>query len=98
MDKVIVEWVTPPYFTRNDPFCPWCGNYQSDDHREDCARVLAVTALQAANAEVERLREILEALIHGLGLRRNESELISDYGMLGLDIIQRARRALGEEA
>lgn len=47
-------------------------------------------------AEVERLQETLGALVHGLGLRRSDSELIADYGMLGLDIIQRARRALGK--
>ena len=54
--------------------------------------------VDAQREELGRLRAALEALVGALGLRKSESELIEDYGMLGLDAVQRARRALaGEE-
>jgi len=38
--------------------------------------------------------EALRAILGALGLRRPDSELITDYGMLGLDAIQRAEAAI----
>jgi len=38
--------------------------------------------------------EALKALIGALGLRRPKSELVEDYGMLGLDAIQRSWAAI----
>jgi hypothetical protein len=38
-----VEWIQPPWpAIGHEPFCPWCGNYKSDDHRLDCARQIAL--------------------------------------------------------
>lgn len=38
-----VEWVSPPWpAVEHEPFCPWCGNYKSADHRDDCSRQAAI--------------------------------------------------------
>ena len=40
------------------------------------------------HAAAGQMLEALKALIGALGLRRPKSELVEDYGMLGLDAIQ----------
>lgn len=42
------------------------------------------------------LYEALEALLHGLALNRSDSELLVDYGTLGLDCITRACAAIAK--
>jgi len=37
----IVEWVNAPD-ALGQLFCPWCGNYHRDGHRDDCARQAAL--------------------------------------------------------
>jgi hypothetical protein len=55
----------------------------------------AIAALDdARDAEIARLREALGGLHDALGLRRDDHELLRDYGELGLDWIKRARTAL----
>ena len=37
----VVEWVNAPD-ALGQLFCPWCGNYHGDGHRQDCARQVAL--------------------------------------------------------
>ena|SRR3990167_2219408 len=46
------------------------------------------------HAAAEQTLEALKALISALGLRRPKSELVEDYGMLGLNAIQRSWDAI----
>jgi hypothetical protein len=50
--------------------------------------------LDARDAEIARLREVLGGLYDALGLRRDDHELRREYGKLGLDWIKRARTDL----
>ncbi len=43
-----IEWIEPPWpAIDHEPFCPWCGNYESNDHRFDCGRQTALARLEA---------------------------------------------------
>ena len=77
MDKILVEWVSPPYYTEQEPFCPWCGNFQSDGHREDCNRQIAAFGFIPAEREIERLQsknaQLAGLLVRCYNLLHNEN-------------------------
>ena len=56
MDKLLIEWISLLYYPEQEAFCPWCGNLQSDGHREDCSRSIVAFNFIAAEREVERLQ------------------------------------------
>jgi hypothetical protein len=52
--------------------------------------------LELRDKEIERLRLMLGSLLAVTAGRMEEAEVIRQYGKLGLDVMRRAREALGD--
>jgi hypothetical protein len=74
------------------------------DRRTKTGRVRKLTPMKIetallvdAKAEIERLRLMLGSLLAVTAGRMGEAEIAGHYGMLGLDVMRRAREVLGDE-